>query len=116
MFKAYGKKKVQAFVLIMFVTGVAYAKITGPNAGYTNAPGDLGNCTSCHDTFHDPNVGPGSFRMTGVPAIYTPGQEYTVTVIVQQNNRQRFGFQLTALIFSFGKQFGIGNRHCRLAC
>lgn len=97
MFKLHGKEKLQALVLILFVTAVAYAKITGPDSGYTNAPGDLGNCTACHDTFHDPNVGPGSVRMTGVPAVYTPGQQYTVAVIVQQNNRQRFGFQLTAL-------------------
>lgn len=97
MFKIHGKEKLQALVLILFVTAVAYAKITGPDSGYTNAPGDLGNCTSCHDTFHDPNVGPGSVRMTGVPEVYTPGQQYTVAVIVQQNNRQRFGFQLTAL-------------------
>jgi len=97
MLRLQVKEKVQALVLILFVTVVAYAKITGPDSGYTNAPGDLGNCTACHDTFHDPNVGPGSIRMTGVPAIYTPGQQYTVVVIVQQNNRQRFGFQLTAL-------------------
>jgi hypothetical protein len=97
MFKLHGKEKLQALVLILFVTAVAYAKITGPDAGYTNAPGDLGNCTSCHDTFHDPNVGPGSVSMNGVPAVYTPGQQYTVSVIVQQRNRQRFGFQLTAL-------------------
>jgi hypothetical protein len=97
MFKLHGKERLQALVLILFVTAVAYAKITGPDSGYTNAPGDLGNCTSCHDTFHDPNVGPGSVRMTGVPAVYNPGQQYTVAVIVQQGNRQRFGFQLTAL-------------------
>jgi hypothetical protein len=99
MFKPRSKEKLQAAVLILFVTAVAYAKITGPDAGYTNAPGDLGNCTSCHDTFHDPNVGPGSVRMTGVPAVYTPGQQYTVSVIVQQGGGgiQRFGFQLTAL-------------------
>src|SRR5882724_184252 len=97
MFKLRSKEKLQALVLILFVTAVSYAKITGPDAGYTNAPGDLGNCTACHDTFHDPNVGPGSVRMTGVPAVYTPGQQYTVSVIVQQSNRQRFGFQLTPL-------------------
>ena len=97
MFKLRRKEKLQALVLILFVTAVAYAKITGPDAGYTNAPGDLGNCTSCHDTFHDPNVGPGSVRMTGVPAVYTPGQQYTVSVIVQQTNRQRYGFQLTVV-------------------
>ena len=57
MFNLRSKEKLQAAVLILFVTAVAYAKITGPDAGYTNAPGDLGNCTSCHDTpFHDPNL------------------------------------------------------------
>ena len=98
MFKQHGKEKLQALVLILFVTAVAYAKVTGPDAGYTNAPGDLGNCTACHnDPIEAPNVGPGSVRMNNVPAVYTPGQQYTVSVTVQQNNRQRFGFQLTAL-------------------
>jgi Reeler domain-containing protein len=97
MFKLNRKEKLQSAVVILFVTTVAYAKITGPDAGYTNAPGDLGNCTSCHDTFHDPNVGPGSVSMTGVPAVYEPGQQYTVAVVVQQANRQRYGFQLTAI-------------------
>jgi hypothetical protein len=97
MFKVRRKEKLQSAILILFVTAVAYAKITGPDAGYTNAPGDLGNCTSCHDTFHDANVGPGSVRLTEVPAIYEPGQQYTLAVVVQQANRQRFGFQLTAV-------------------
>jgi hypothetical protein len=95
--KLSGKKQIQALALVLFTAAVAYAKVTGPDWGYTNAPGDLGNCTACHDTFHDPNVGPGSVRMNNVPAVYNPGQQYTLSVTVQQNNRQRFGFQLTAL-------------------
>ena len=95
--KLSGKKRIQAFALILFTAVVTYAKVTGPDAGYTDAPGDLGNCTSCHDTYHDPNVGPGSVRMNGVPASYNPGQEYTLSVTVQQGIRQRFGFQLTAV-------------------
>lgn len=92
-----GKRKLQAILLVLFVTSVAYAKITGPDAGYTDAPGDLGNCTACHDTFVFTNVGPGSVNLSGAPSIYNPGQQYTLTVTVQQNNRHRFGFQLTAL-------------------
>ncbi|MEK6322308.1 MAG: choice-of-anchor V domain-containing protein [Acidobacteriota bacterium] len=95
--KLSGKKQIQALALVLFTAVVAYAKITGPDWGYTNAPGDLGNCTACHDTFHDPDVGPGSVRMNNVPAVYNPGQQYTLSVTVQQNNRQRFGFQLTAI-------------------
>lgn len=97
MLRVCSKEKLQAAVLILVVTAVAYAKITGPDAGYTNAPGDLGNCTSCHDTFHEPNVGPGSVRMNGLPLVYDPGQEYTISITVQQGGRPRFGFQLTAL-------------------
>lgn len=92
-----GKQKLQAIIAVLFVTSVAYAKITGPDAGYTDAPGDLGNCTACHDSFEVPNVGPGSANVSGAPSIYTPGQQYMLSVTVQQNNRHRFGFQLTAL-------------------
>ena len=62
-----GKRKLQAIFLVLFVTSVAYAKIAGPDAGYTDAPGDLGNCTACHDTFEVPNVGPGSVNLSGNP-------------------------------------------------
>lgn len=92
-----GTRKLQTIILVLFVTSVAYAKITGPDAGYTDAPGDLGNCTACHDSFELPNVGPGSVNLTGAPAVYNPGQQYTLSITVQQNNRHRFGFQLTAL-------------------
>jgi hypothetical protein len=92
-----GKRKLQAVFLVLFVTSVAYAKITGPDAGYTDAPGDLGNCTACHDSFEIPNVGPGSVNLSGAPSAYNPGEQYTLSVTVQQNNRHRFGFQLTAL-------------------
>src|SRR5438105_610827 len=91
------RRKLQSIVLLLFVAAVAYAKITGPDAGYTDAPGDLGNCTACHDTFHDPNVGPGSVSVSGVPSVYNPGQQYALMVTVQQSGQKRFGFQLTAI-------------------
>lgn len=97
MSRLNSKRKLQAILLVLFVTSVAYAKITGPDAGYTDAPGDLGNCTACHDSFEIPNVGPGSINLSGAPSVYNPGQQYTFSVTVQQNNRHRFGFQLTAL-------------------
>src|SRR5713226_5409099 len=92
------RRKLQSIVLLLFVAAVAYAKITGPDAGYTDAPGDLGNCTACHDTYHDPNVGPGSVRLDGAPSVYNPGQQYTLMLTVQQSvppspPRKAFGFQ-----------------------
>src|SRR5262249_1950077 len=84
-----GKKKIQAVVLILLASVVAYASAGGP--------ADLGNCTHCHDTFEVANVGPGSVRVDNAPNVYTPGQDYTLRVTVQQAGRTRFGFQLTAL-------------------
>ena len=91
------RRKLQWIVTILFASAVAYAKITGPDAGYTGAPGDLGDCTACHDTFHFPNVGMGSVSLSGAPSVYNPGQQYTMMVTVQQTGQKRFGFQLTAI-------------------
>src|SRR5207253_4601377 len=95
------KKKLQAVALLLTITAVVYAKITGPEPGYTGAPNDLGNCVACHDTFHTENVGPGSINLTGGPigGVYVPSQQYTLTVTVAQAQprRQRFGFQITAI-------------------
>ena len=98
MLKLNGKKLKVLFV-VLFSALVVYAKITGPDPGYTNAPGDIGNCTACHnDPIELPNVGPGSISITGAPATYQPGQQYTLTVTVQQGgDRDAFGFQLTAI-------------------
>ena len=89
----------QAVILVLLASVVVYAKITGPEASYTGAPGDINSCVACHDTFHEANVGPGSVRVEGGPIndVYQPGQQYTLNVTVQQAGRQRFGFQLTAV-------------------
>ncbi len=47
----------------------------------------------------------GSLTVTGLPASYTPGQEYTLTVTVAHPGRLKFGFELTVLD-STGKQAG----------
>jgi hypothetical protein len=91
-------RRIKAGVLILFLVGVAYASaLTGPEPGYTNAPGDIGNCTVCHDHPGQINVGSGSVRVDGVPAVYETGRDYTLTVRVQHGGRIRFGFQLTAI-------------------
>ena len=98
-----GRKKVQAALLLLLITAVVYAKVTGPDAGYTNAPREFGNCTACHDTNLE-NSGPGTLTVTGDPntgapigGVYEPGKQYTLTITIQQTKRQRFGFQMTAL-------------------
>lgn len=91
------KHKAQALILILTAVVVAYSSASGPEARYTGAPGDLNSCVQCHDTYHDANVGPGAVQVDNNPGVYTPGQDYTLVVTVQQANRQRYGFQLTAI-------------------
>ena len=96
------KKKLKCAVLVLFFSIAGYASVKGPEPGYTDAPGDLGNCTACHD--HNlANTGPGSVRVNGLPSIYQPGQPYNLTVTTAQTGRIRFGFQLTALDGTFGR-------------
>ncbi|HXG63469.1 MAG TPA: choice-of-anchor V domain-containing protein [Blastocatellia bacterium] len=97
MFRLGNKQKIQAVIVVLAAALIAYANSTGPEARYTGAPGDLGSCVNCHDTFERPNVGPGNVEIGGQPVVYEPGRDYTLTVTVQQNNRTRYGFQLTAI-------------------
>ena len=74
----------------------AEAKISpGPPLGFTGAPGE-GTCTGCHYTF-PLNSGAGKVEITGLPASYTVGQSYTVTVTVSHPTARAWGFELTAL-------------------
>jgi hypothetical protein len=90
-------RNIQVSVTVLFLALVAYAKVTGPDAGYTGAPNDIGSCVACHDTFHEANVGPGNVQILTLPAVYTPGQQYSISVRTQQGGRDKFGFQLTAV-------------------
>lgn len=90
------KRKIQAAIVVLFASVIAYASADGPEPGYTNAPGDLGNCTACHD-HHSANQGPGSVRINGLPSVYEPGNTYNFSVTTAQAGRVRFGFQLTCI-------------------
>src|SRR5438874_13348606 len=57
---------------------------TPPLTFHTGAPGEF-VCTECHNQFGlntNPNGSVGSVQITGLPATYTLGQQYTVTVTV----------------------------------
>ncbi len=97
MFSFRIRRKLQAVIFILISAAVAYGYVTGPDARYTGAPGDIGSCVQCHDTFHEANMGPGSVTISGNPAVYEPDMQYVINVTVQQPNRQRYGFQLTAI-------------------
>lgn len=73
----------------------AEASAFGPSPTFTNAPGE-GNCTACHSDF-ELNKGEGNVDITGVPAFYSPGQQFNIVVRAEQANAVIYGFQLTAI-------------------
>src|SRR5215510_1224702 len=82
----------------------------GPPIGRTGAPA-MGTfpaeltCQGCHSSFVL-NSGPGALTITGLPATYMLGQEVTVTVTVNQADRARYGFEVTALD-DLGRKAGV---------
>jgi hypothetical protein len=66
-------------------------------AGYTGSPGEE-TCHSCHNSFAR-NSGPGSISLhSNIPeAGFTPGETYTMQVVVAQGTRSLFGFDTEAL-------------------
>lgn len=91
------KQKLQLIAAVLAIPILTYASALGPERGHTGAPGDLGDCTSCHDSFERANVGPGNVSISGNPSIYEPGQSYTLAIAVQDPAARRWGFQLTAI-------------------
>jgi glucose/arabinose dehydrogenase len=71
-----------------------YARSTGPDPGFTGAPGEF-KCDECHVFDGAPS---GTLNI-GAPQSYVPGQTYAVTVNEANASptRQRWGFQLTAV-------------------
>jgi len=80
------------FGVFAFSENRAGAFSTGPDPGFTGAPGES-TCTACH------GGGPagGVLTIEGLPASYTAGQQITVTVRLNHPGRARYGFELTAL-------------------
>src|SRR5215469_11034141 len=90
------KKSLKLVLLILAAAVLSYAHAAGPDQGYTDAPGDFGNCTACHDNF-PANSGPGSLALNGNPAVYTPGHTYNLSITIQDPRGRRWGFELTAI-------------------
>jgi len=80
-----------SFAIYSLNGSTARAFSGGPDPSLTGAPGEL-TCSSCH------GGGPtGGTLSINLPANYSPNQEITLTVTLAQQNRQRYGFQLTAI-------------------
>jgi hypothetical protein len=87
-------KAVKAALAVAVLVTVVYGFSAGPPAGRTGAPGEA-TCVQCHAGTL--NNGPGRVTISGVPETYEPNQEFTLTIRVVHPDRQRWGFQITAL-------------------
>jgi hypothetical protein len=85
------------FVGVLVFTAVVAAFSSGPDPGFTGAPGER-TCTVCHSGRVNPDDR-GSVRLDGLPGGYIPGERYILSLSVTHPDpdRRRWGFQLTAL-------------------
>jgi hypothetical protein len=63
------------------------------------------SCHACHFS-SEPNVSPGRVVVEGVPARFTAGQKYQLTVTLSRPGMKRGGFQLAARFEDNGAQAG----------
>lgn len=86
-------------VLVSVVAAIPRAEAYSdqPPARRTGAPGE-NTCAACHNG--GLNDSQGTLSILGVPANYTPGQSYTITVSLARAGQTRWGFELTCLLTS----------------
>jgi len=63
-----------------------------PPFSRTGSPGDGNNCTICHSG--TPVSNSGSLSLSGLPTLYVPGQNYSLTLTLSDG--PRYGFEITA--------------------
>jgi hypothetical protein len=85
------------------MVGAASPYLEGAPAGFSGGFGE-DSCRACHFD-GELNEAPGRLSLTGVPAFYTPGQVYPLTVSLIRPGAARAGFQMTAR-FEDGTQGG----------
>jgi len=83
-------------VISLFVLGpvaiVAFSD--GPDAALTGGFGEP-TCLECHSD-HGMNDASGKLNVAGIPEMYAPGKDYTITVTLARPELARAGFQLAA--------------------
>jgi hypothetical protein len=54
------------------------------------------NCTACHNSF-PVDSGDGELTLSGVPATYSPGTDYMLTIHLEDPDQIRWGFEMTVI-------------------
>jgi len=76
------------------VSAPAVRTAEGPPAGFSGGFGEP-TCVACH-TGNDLNAFGGRVTIEGLPAAYVPGRAYPLTVVLEAEETEVAGFQITA--------------------
>jgi hypothetical protein len=97
---------VAALASVLLTAAATAARAPYPDGAPPGFSGGFGedSCTACHFDY-DLNQPPGSVALSGIPAAYTPGTSYAITIALGRPGTARAGFQLTAR-FEDGTQAG----------
>jgi len=90
---------------LVLTAGQVAAFSSGPPDGHAGDPPGFANCTVCHTSF-PVNSGDGELTLSGVPADYSPGVDYTLTIDLVDPDQARWGFEMT-VITDAGDEGGI---------
>jgi uncharacterized protein (TIGR03437 family) len=91
--------KIATAVFCGLIPAFLYSYATGPDPRYTGAPGDS-TCNDCH-TGTALNGGGGSVKLTSSAGTnYTPGQQQTLTITIDDTKAKVYGFQASARLDS----------------
>jgi hypothetical protein len=84
--------KLFIIISVPAIFGIVWANGGGPPDALTAAPGET-TCADCHGNLDSGN---GNVTITGPPS-YAPGDTLDLVVVVQQNGRRKWGFEMTVL-------------------
>ena len=91
--------KIATAVFCGLIPAFLYSYATGPDPRYTGAPGDS-TCNDCHSGTAL-NGGGGSVQLTSSAGNnYTPGQQQTLTITIDDSKAKVYGFQASARLDS----------------
>lgn len=91
-------------VLVPIVLNSTDAYRDAPPPGFSSGFGEP-SCHACHFS-REPNEAPGHLGLRGVPAGYSPGATYPITVTLARPGMAIAGFQLTARFTDGAQQAG----------
>jgi hypothetical protein len=81
-------------ITLLFLPLLLWSYSGGPPDDVACNPPFFDSCVMCHSSFPE-NSGDGSYSIFGVPANYTPGATYNITVTIEDPGQEKWGFELT---------------------